>query len=67
MSKQTATFSSFEGYEAWADGRTAILFGVSGHPKLGNVPRIYTSLIEKLDDEENPTVIETRNTIYTKE
>lgn len=67
MAKQTATYSVFVGYENWANGRTVVLQGVRNHPKLGNVPRVYTSLVEKVDDEDNPTVIETANTIYTKE
>lgn len=44
--------------------RVAILEGVRGHPRLGDVPMVRTSQVLNVDDEDNPTVIETLNTIY---
>lgn len=70
MAKQTATFKKFHQFETWANGRTAVLEGVLGHPRLGDNHMVYTSLVEEVEYEANSTeiiAIVTKNTIYTKE
>jgi hypothetical protein len=66
--KPIVTFGEFRGFEEYNDGsRTAVLWVVRGHPRLGNVPKVYTSKVVSVDNEENPTRIETNNTVYVKE
>lgn len=45
-------------------GYSATLIGVTGHPRLGDVPLVYTSTVLRVSEDGN--TIETRNTIYKK-
>lgn len=47
-------------------GRCAIINDVIGHPILGHQRQVQTSLVVEVDNEDNPTLIETRNTIYKR-
>lgn len=67
--KQQATFSQLVGVTDMGDrGITAILGNVEGHPKLGSERTVYTTRVIRLDyDQEGiVTVVETKNTIYTR-
>lgn len=45
-------------------GYSAELLWITGHPRLGNPPRVYTSTVLEVRDDGK--TIETRNTIYKK-
>lgn len=64
--KPVVEFADFAQWENWGDSRTAVLWGVRGHPRLHTQPVVYTSEVLSVDDEDNPTLIETHNTIYKR-
>lgn len=47
-----------------AVGGSATLWGVTGHPRLGDLASVWTSTVVDIRDDGN--TIETRNTIYKK-
>lgn len=54
--------------EQYSDRQFAKLYGVKGHPRLGNPHTVYTSMIEKVEnDEDGIKTIETQNTLYSRE
>lgn len=70
MSKQKATFRNVLEFQMHKDGAFSTrLSNVKGHPKLGYQPLVYTSALQKVEFDEAgvPVVVETKNTIYTKE
>ena len=47
-----------------AVGGSATLWGITGHPRLGDLASVWTSTVLDIRDEGN--TVETRNTIYKK-
>lgn len=65
--KPVVQFLEFGRFVEYTDDiRMAILIGVLDHPRLGREAVVNTSRIVSVDNEEAPTLIETRNTIYKK-
>ena len=64
--KPVVHFRAWARWDEYADGRGATLRGVLDHPRLGYEPVVYTSEVLSTDSETDPTLIETRNTIYKK-
>jgi len=65
--KPVVKFLWFDSFNLYFGGiRSATMHGVHGHPRLGYQHTVHTSEVMSVDDEENPTLIETRNTIYKK-
>lgn len=65
--KPVVEFADFARWENWRGPRTAVLWGMRGHPRLHTQPVVYTSEVLSVDDEDNPTLIETLNTLYKKQ
>ena len=64
--KPVVHFTSFHKWDRYLGARTAVLLGVPDHPRLGQQPVVYTSKVVHTDSNTEPTLIETRNTIYKK-
>lgn len=68
--KPVVTFGSIAGWNDYGDaGITVSLSQISGHPRLGNPPVVYTSAVHRIvrsEDTGTVTEIETRNTIYRR-
>lgn len=64
--KPVVHFTAFGRWDQYADARGATLHGVLDHPRLGYQFVVYTSEVLNTDSETDPTLIETRNTIYKK-
>lgn len=69
MDKQTATFRGVVEFRMYKSGEFgATLYNVKGHPKLGNESVVHTSALCKVEFVEGrPVLVETKNTVYTKE
>jgi hypothetical protein len=67
--KPVVTFRKFLGIEDSSCCTVALLGGVVGHPVLGEAEIVRTSRVARIEYNEDGTVklIETRNTLYTKE
>lgn len=68
--KQTVTFTNVEGFSDNGNrGISAFLVGIKNHPELGDRPIVHTSRVEKLEYNSSGEVVvmETKNTIYTRE
>lgn len=55
-------FGYFKDYGAGV--RCALVYGVTDHPRLGREEVVRTSEVVSVDNEEEPTLIQTLNTIY---
>lgn len=66
--KPKVFFEEFDGYRSiGVEGkRAAILKGVLNHPEVGTQYRISTSVVLEVDNEENPSVVHTLNTIFVR-
>lgn len=67
--KPVVTFREVLGIEDNWCCITALLGGVVGHPVLGEAESVRTNRVVRIEYDEDGTVklIETRNTLYTKE
>lgn len=68
--KPVVTFGNIAGWNDYSNGGiTASLSEISGHPRLGSPPIVYTSAVQRVERSEDTgmvTEIETRNTIYRR-